>query len=344
MNPKPFVYGRTRSRDYRWLLSPAAPIRDDFLARVLERYSDSGRLDASCPLFLSHASDALCVFAIFFKDVEARDERGRRLDFAVGFTCASGRKDFYRIFPALIEVLPNLVSYFMEKIRPGITSDQAPQFQLSTDFLKQVVAFRKRSLLHDVVSDLLDRSSDTYANFSHAEFGSIVGRNRQPEKCPRDPEERHVPGLAAEEEPGASSHMMYQINDFVEPKSGGVEVARETPALNTALHKKTYELLMVIVISVLFVVVLVLMEAGNHTEDVKVMPIPSQQADTITENKLSTGKKEEVKEEAKVECEQTLEIPCDDSANAVPLSVKPARLGNKDTETKLGEIVQGATK
>lgn len=96
-----FVFGRTSTIDYRWLLKPKAPLSEVFFSRVLEFFSRE--LGARKRLFVSERGSGYCVFSTFFLHPSARDERGRSIAFAVGITCPeSFAREFNYRLPTLI--------------------------------------------------------------------------------------------------------------------------------------------------------------------------------------------------------------------------------------------------
>jgi hypothetical protein len=96
-----FVFGRTKTIDYRWLLKPKAPLSEAFFSRTLEYYSQE--LGAGKRLFASERRNGYCVFSTFYISARETDERGRPIAFAVGLTCpeSSAREFNYRL-PDLI--------------------------------------------------------------------------------------------------------------------------------------------------------------------------------------------------------------------------------------------------
>jgi hypothetical protein len=112
-----FLYGRTRTLDYRWLAKPEQDLKASFFADVLERQRSTlanGHAD-----YLVCASEDLCLISAFFVEASLLDQRGRQIAFSAGLSCDP---QFCRDFAYF---LPNTLRTFrqwLEMLRPRLAN------------------------------------------------------------------------------------------------------------------------------------------------------------------------------------------------------------------------------
>lgn len=117
-----FVFGRTLTIDYRWLLKPKAPLNEVFFSRTLE--FSARELGAGKRLFVSERSNGYCVFSTFFLFSAVRDERGRPIAFAVGITCPDSlAREFNYRLPALISEAERLERIMSDELSVAVRTD-----------------------------------------------------------------------------------------------------------------------------------------------------------------------------------------------------------------------------
>lgn len=141
MNPcNSFIFGRTLTKDYRWLTPPDAPILSSFISKTLEY--NAAALTRQQLLFVAYRDDDFCIFSMFFKSNTAIDERGRPIYFSVGFSCGSSyAREFNYRLPALIADGGRFISEYSVLISKAIQSDSViPAF--SVDIRKYIPRYR----------------------------------------------------------------------------------------------------------------------------------------------------------------------------------------------------------
>lgn len=118
----PFVYGRTRSVDYRWLQKPALPLRIGFFADALESCSPSLRKGQRA--YFVALDDGGCVLAVMLSLKETEDQRGRTISFVLGYTVdAKAARDFAYHLPALLESCDRTVAKYLDSVIKCVESD-----------------------------------------------------------------------------------------------------------------------------------------------------------------------------------------------------------------------------
>lgn len=119
---EPFVYGRTRTVDYRWLQKPALPLRVGFFADALERCSPNLRKGHRA--YFVALDDGGCVLAVMLSLKEAEDQRGRTISFVLGYTVdTKAARDFAYHLPALLESCDRTVSRYLDSVIQCVESD-----------------------------------------------------------------------------------------------------------------------------------------------------------------------------------------------------------------------------
>jgi hypothetical protein len=81
-----FLYGRTKTIDYRWLVAPKVNIEVSFFDKIMEE--KSSRLRNGEILFYYKNLDSFALFCVFFLSNDFVDERGRKIAFSAGIVCS----------------------------------------------------------------------------------------------------------------------------------------------------------------------------------------------------------------------------------------------------------------
>jgi hypothetical protein len=119
---QPFVYGRTRTIDYRWLQKPAIPLRVGFFGDALESCSPSLRKGQKA--YFASIDDGGCILFVMLNLKGAEDHRGRRISFVLGYTVGIEHgRDFAYYLPALLDSCGSLFSKYISHVLQSVESD-----------------------------------------------------------------------------------------------------------------------------------------------------------------------------------------------------------------------------
>lgn len=128
----PFVYGRTRTVDYRWLQPPMLKLRIGFFADALEMCSPLLRKGERC--FFICVDERACIFSTFLSIPGMLDHRGRNISFVFGYTVdPKAARDFAYYLPNMLTNAKKIVDKYIDPVQKAVASDnlvEIPSFAL----------------------------------------------------------------------------------------------------------------------------------------------------------------------------------------------------------------------
>jgi len=118
----PFLYGRSKNRDYRWLIPPQGEIGSNEIAKILEK--KSRKLSKGFGYFSYQRTSDYATFCIFFNPGNIKDRFGRKISFMLGFEVFKTILwDFSFQLPNLILYAQDIVNLYLEQVTQLATSD-----------------------------------------------------------------------------------------------------------------------------------------------------------------------------------------------------------------------------
>lgn len=132
INAHPFIYGRTRTVDYRWLQPPMLKLRIGFFADALEMCSPLLRKGERC--FFICVDEQACIFSTFLSIPGMLDQKGRTISFVFGYTVdQKSARDFAYYLPNMLMNTKKNIEKYIDPVRQAVTSDalvEIPSFAL----------------------------------------------------------------------------------------------------------------------------------------------------------------------------------------------------------------------
>ena len=120
----PFVYGRTRTIDYRWLQKPAHPLRGTFFATALEL--GASELREGRRYYFAGIHETACALCLMLAPKNAKDEKGRAIRFALGYSVGARQaREFSYYLPDLLERCPPLFHRYFDPVLAAVATDHA---------------------------------------------------------------------------------------------------------------------------------------------------------------------------------------------------------------------------
>jgi hypothetical protein len=165
-----FVYGRTKSIDYKWLQKPIESISSSFFAKVLEFNSNS--LKKNEKLFIFNSSPELYMLAFIFKESSLIDERGRPISFVIGLTCESiNAREFNYRLPALLQNYNLLINFVKNDLKLVVNNNiplDIKKFDIShVEYKNNLEEVKNKDIsLNSSIPDLIAITKDLDINSS----------------------------------------------------------------------------------------------------------------------------------------------------------------------------------
>ena len=153
MNASPFVYGRTRTVDYRWLQPPILKLRIGFFADALEMCSPLLRKGERC--FFICVDERACVFSTLLSIPGMLDQRGRTISFVFGYTVdPKAARDFAYYLPNLLGNEKQIIEKYVSSVKQAVASDtlvEIPSFPIDINnrSTKDLTMFMQNPTLHN---------------------------------------------------------------------------------------------------------------------------------------------------------------------------------------------------